>query len=892
MKRRLLLPVLLMSALAARAQQPTIDPGFVPTRCYAPAPARQAVQQPDGKIVAVGDWLRAEGSPAGPVVRYLAGGTQPDASFNANCRGLTSLGSPSQVELVVPLASGKLLVINRFGFSMTLGSVTRQMVLRLNADGTPDASFDAGAAVTSYFTRSVHKVLEQPDGKLLVAGAFQGSGGQSASEQLLRLNPDGSRDTAFSTALASVSFDPTYGALDLALQADGRILVSAVGAVMSAAPTRHHTLVRLLATGAYDTSFDDRAGQYAAVTNIALQPDGKILAALFNTISPTTDSLGGQPAQRLVRLDASGLRDASFQLDAQVPFSGSLGRSWEATRTIMQVQPDGRVLLNGRYRLLGSGTRDASFAPDTTAFNTGFPAGYETYFPFMQLLTSGKVLVGGWLKHYAGFSSAYQGVALLNADGTRDAGFIPNLQTTGRLAAVLRQPDGKLLVGGFFDELNGQRIANVGRLNSDGSLDAAFSPAAINEEVTTMALQADGRLLLGGYFQQVGNSARVGLARLLPAGGLDAAFAPALAPPTGAAPLYSRGALVQRVLALPSGQVLVTGGFSAGSGYGKVVRLSGATGQVDAGFQLPASVAATIREAGDAVLLPNGNVVAIVYPSNPADSTKVVRLLPSGVPDPTFAYTAAAPNAFDNSLLCLAVDAAGRLYISGVSYSFEFGNGILAQRLLANGRLDNSFYSRYYGAGGPTGAYRAQVNKLVVQPNGRLLLGGTFSLPIHTTNPTLPALGRGGTCRVLGSGALDTAYDPTRGPGIDVVDMLLEPDGAIVVAGSFRESFSGQTYHGLMRLRDANVLAVSSAQLAGPATAAWPVPAHGELHVALEAAAHPQRVQLLDALGRAVLTQPTAGPDLTLDVAALPAGAYVLRVDYAAGPVARRVVLE
>ena len=38
--------------------------------------------------------------------------------------------------------------------------------------------------------------------------------------------------------------------------------------------------------------------------------------------------------------------------------------------------------------------------------------------------------------------------------------------------------------------------------------------------------------------------------------------------------------------------------------------------------------------------------------------------------------------------------------------------------------------------------------------------------------------------------------------------------------------------------------------------------------------------------------QATLRPDLVLDVAALPAGAYVLRVDYATGPVARRVVLE
>ena len=883
MKRFLLLPVLLGSTLLARAQQPTIDPAFVPTRCYAPAPARQAVQQPDGKIVVVGDWRRAEGVAAGPLVRYLAGGTQPDAAFNTNCRGLTTLGDPSRIEMVTPLASGKLLVMTRFGLPMTLGSVTRQMVLRLNADGTPDASFSADSigASMSY----IRKVVEQPDGKLLVAGYRYSWVGRPGTE-LRRYNPDGSLDAAFSAAERGMAFSEL---MDIALQSDGRILVSAGAAIAPGTSGQHHTLMRLLATGGYDTSFDDRAGQFAAVTNIALQPDGKILATLFNIISPATDTLGGQPAQRLVRLDASGLRDASFQLDAQVPFSGNIGRAWEATRTIVQVQPDGRVLLNGRYRLLASGTRDASFAPDATPFNNSFPASYETYFPFMQLLPGGKVLVGGWLKHYAGISSAYQGVALLNADGTRDAAFVPHLQTTGRLDAVLRQPDGKLLVGGFFDELNGQGIANVGRLNSDGSLDAAFSPAAINEEVTTMALQADGKLLVGGDFQQVGSGARMGLARLLPAGGLDIAFAPALAPVSGSGPLNGMGVLVQRVLALPGGQVLVAGQFSAGSGYEKLVRLDGTTGQVDTGFQLPASVASTIRAAGDAVLLPNGNVGVILYPTSTNGPALVARLLPSGASDPTFVYTALPSGTSEVVPLCLAVDAAGRLYVSGVNYNFEFGSGILAQRLLADGSPDTSFYSRYSGGWGPTGQFRAQVNKLVVQPNGRLLLGGTFSLPIlnNSGNPQ----GRGGTCRVLASGALDTSYDPTRGPAIEVTDMLVEPDGAIIVAGTFSESFGGQPYHGLMRLRDANVLAVTPAR-AEPATTAWPVPAHSQLHLTLEAAAHPQRVQLLDALGRVVLSQATPRPDLTLDVATLPAGTYLLRVDYAAGPVARRVVLE
>ena len=52
-------------------------------------------------------------------------------------------------------------------------------------------------------------------------------------------------------------------------------------------------------------------------------------------------------------------------------------------------------------------------------------------------------------------------------------------------------------------------------------------------------------------------------------------------------------------------------------------------------------------------------------------------------------------------------------------------------------------------------------------------------------------------------------------------------------------------------------------------------------------------MQLLDALGRVVLTQAVAQPALTLDVAALPPGTYLLRVAYASGPPAtRRVVLE
>jgi hypothetical protein len=119
---------------------------------------------------------------------------------------------------------------------------------------------------------------------------------------------------------------------------------------------------------------------------------------------------------------------------------------------------------------------------------------------------------------------------------------------------------------------------------------------------------------------------------------------------------------------------------------------------------------------------------------------------------------------------------------------------------------------------------------------------------------------------------------------------MVQPDGAIMGAGSFT-SAGGQAIAGLVRLLDSNVLSVSSRQLAA-STQAWPVPAHGTLHLALDAASRPQRVELLDALGRVALSRATPQAELTLDTSPLKAGVYVLRVQYASGPVARRVVVE
>ncbi len=79
-----------------------------------------------------------------------------------------------------------------------------------------DPTFQVGAG----FNRDVRCLLLQPDGKLVVGGSFTTYQGQAAP-YLVRLTPNGDLDTDFTPALAG-----TASVVALALQADGRILVS------------------------------------------------------------------------------------------------------------------------------------------------------------------------------------------------------------------------------------------------------------------------------------------------------------------------------------------------------------------------------------------------------------------------------------------------------------------------------------------------------------------------------------------------------------------------------------------------------------------------------------------------------------------------------------------
>jgi uncharacterized delta-60 repeat protein len=162
--------------------------------------------QPDGKVLAGGDFTNFNGVTNNRIVRLNFNGSL-DVTFNIGS------GFNGSVYSIVIQPDGKILVAGNF---TTFNGITRNRIVRLNSDGTYDSTFNPGTG----FNGLVWDIKLQPDGMIVVAGNFTSFNGITRNK-ILRLLPNGSLDLTL-----SVGSGPGMGnTTDLAIQSDGKILV-------------------------------------------------------------------------------------------------------------------------------------------------------------------------------------------------------------------------------------------------------------------------------------------------------------------------------------------------------------------------------------------------------------------------------------------------------------------------------------------------------------------------------------------------------------------------------------------------------------------------------------------------------------------------------------------
>lgn len=305
-------------------------------------------------------------------------------------------------------------------------------------------------------------------------------------------------------------------------------------------------------------------------------------------------------------------------------------------------QPDGKILFathsytdeQGQwwpavYRLWPDGSLDASFSPNIARKSDGVDVSSEVSVLLKQ--RDGKLLIWGGFNYVDGMVPL--GFARLNADGSRDPSFVP--AQSGRIwwpVAVL--PDGKILVWQAADEQGGQDQSLI-RLHPDGTVDASFQLDLQGLRLShfyTLALQVDGKILLAAVLSATSpqDFLRAQLIRLEADGRRDVLFAPVLRPEEPADSPLTITSLLQQ----PDGKILVAGSFPPyiGAPPRNILRLN-PDGTLDETFQ-----AETHGSVPSLQLQTDGKILfADNYWSNDSERVpKMARLYPDGSKDSGF----------------------------------------------------------------------------------------------------------------------------------------------------------------------------------------------------------------------------------------------------------------
>lgn len=662
----------------------------------------------------------------------------------------------------------------------------------------------------------------QSDGKMFVIGTFDYISG-TIRNKIVRLNADQSIDSSFNCAICrtGVAIGIARGVV---MQTDGRVLVS----VRSESDDRYK-LHRLLPDGSLDSSFSSPFNQQGLGSEpVAILPNGKIYAA-------TGESSPGFVRFTLYRLNPNGLIDNSF---TPLQTNGTPRQSFAQ----VTVLPNEKLMISGAhafgnlFRVNTDGSQDFTFSPPILTNSTPLP----TMISQFNLEPDGKISFTGVFESVNGVSrnrcarlnadgsvdlqfsldgdtlpvslkrlqngkyivnAAYisgQKFARLNSDGSRDNTFSSPNDLRDMSSWILDEQERVVFYGYYNDVLN-----RISRLNTDGSKDNSFGiNVADGGSVFASALQPDGKIIISGNFHYVNNTQSERLARLNPDGTIDPGF-------TAVSTLVPSQIVVQ-----PDGKILTLTPYNDfGTPVAQIRRLN-PNGSSDGSFSVDVQRGNTMALQPDGkILVGGGNMVVGGF-----GRSGLVRLNGNGSVDTAFSPFIGNP--FLNAVL---VQDDGKIIVAG---NFSSVNGISRTniaRINGDGSLDNGFNAgnslsatvsnlvrqpngayvvsaanmilRLETSGTPDSTFQAPVltptqgidsiNAIVLQANGRLVIGGAFTGP------------RRNILRLMPNGSLDISFVPEAD---NAVFTLLKLTGEKIIVGGPFENIGNVNRLGIARL--------------------------------------------------------------------------------------------
>lgn len=362
----------------------------------------------------------------------------------------------------------------------------------------------------------------------------------------LQAQVPGALDSTFSTdGKLRIDFNGSYETgVSLLSLPDGKTVI---GGATYLNGDYDYTLVKLTQNGTYDSTFGTNgititrlAGTADFMTNMELQPDGKILCTGYcNSCS--------QHYWYVLRYHANGVIDSSFGTNG---ISTSFKSTSFGGAADIEVLPDSSILLCGHMntpqgyqmtvvKLESNGRVDSTFG------TVGAVVPYFGYFQCsasrMQIV-NGKILLAGVAENNM-ITNRNFALVQLQASGLRDSTFGTNGvvitdfdSLNENIMQIAIQPDGKIVAAGMTGYINTNFA--MARYHANGSIDSSFGINGLVENnisqysdyITDVVLQPDGKIVVGARtdnnLQQPHNSNPIDfiVARYTSAGVFDNTF--------------------------------------------------------------------------------------------------------------------------------------------------------------------------------------------------------------------------------------------------------------------------------------------------------------------------------------------------------------------------------
>lgn len=721
-----------------------------------------------------------------------------DQSFNTLDDGLIGDGFDGTVRTLFLQSDQNLLV---GGDYLNLNGIASPYFTRLKPDGTIDENFNTGTG----FNGKVYSSCVQSDGKIIVGGSFTSFNGKSCG-RLVRLNEDGTYDESFNTTIGA-----TTGIIyEISPQTDGKIII--VGSFTRYNTSTVNRVARILPNGSLDTSFSTGSASSSNITNACVLSDGKIL------LTGNFTSFNGAQSNKIIRLFSDGSVDTSF----------NIGTGFDDDVSAMAVQPDGKIILGGKFtnyngisanrilRINTNGSVDYSFLPGS-GFSAGavqkikmdsfgnimiggsFTGNYngsevnrvcllnpngilKTDIEFGSGPASASVLAlendieGSW--YIGGSFSVFDGLnqgrlAKINAEGEYDTGYLASgIGCDNSVYKILSLEDKKTLVFGNFKKFNGASASRITRLLEDGSLDTSFntSQSEANNLIKTAVLQADGKIIMGGNFTKYNETVANRIIRTLPDGTVDDTF------------IIGSGfnSQLYAMAAQQDGKIIVGGNFTRYNDVsaGRLLRLL-PNGSRDPSFSIGSGVDAIV----EAILIQKDGKILITgrFTSfNGFPKSRLIRLNSDGSVDSAFNVG----DGFDKNVYAMALQSDQKIILGGSFLNYNGSSQKRIVRLNPDGSLDTTFESG-------SGFSKGDVRTILVQPDDRILVGGTFS-GTYKNNISLRLI------RLLKSGDFDASFDARLNNKL--YTMSFTANQRLMIGGDFN-SVSGISKHRIARLK-------------------------------------------------------------------------------------------